>query len=102
MRCEIAKSAIPDSHRFAKQHKETIELLKKLMKVSNNAVKISPRQNLVEGLKKRGVTPLKPHCICSTITSIPDDFVHYSEPRIMTVREHSPFRSRGTSSSISP
>jgi DNA (cytosine-5)-methyltransferase 1 len=93
MRCEIAKSAIPDSHRFAKQHKETIELLKKLMEVSNNAVKISPRQKLVEGLKKRSVTPLKPHCICLTITSIPDDFVHYSEPRIMTVREHARIQS---------
>ncbi|WP_342367262.1 DNA cytosine methyltransferase [Holdemanella porci] len=25
--------------------------------------------------------------MCSTLTSIPDDFIHYSEPRIMTVRE---------------
>ncbi|WP_416387416.1 DNA cytosine methyltransferase, partial [Coprococcus eutactus] len=42
---------------------------------------------LVDGLKKRGVTPLIRDCVCSTLTSIPDDFIHYSERRIMTVSE---------------
>lgn len=49
--------------------------------------------NLVEGLKKRGVTPLKKNSICNTLTSIPDDYIHYDEPRIMTVREHARIQS---------
>ena len=48
---------------------------------------VTPSIKLVEGFKKRGVTVLKSNCICSTITSIPDDFIHYCEPRILTVRE---------------
>lgn len=58
-----------------------------LMNASQEAIRITPKMNLVDGLKKRGVTPLKSKCICPTITSIPDDFIHYKEPRIMTVRE---------------
>lgn len=57
------------------------------MNASQEAIRITPKMNLVDGLKKRGVTPLKSKCICPTITSIPDDFIHYKEPRIMTVRE---------------
>jgi len=87
MRENIVADAVPDSHRFAKPRQDTIELFERLMNVSNEAIRITPKMNMVEGLKKRGVTPLKGNCICPTITSIPDDFVHYAEPRIMTVRE---------------
>ena len=87
MRAEINADAVPDSHRFAKPKPETIELFGRLMNVSDDAIRITPKMGLVEGLKKRGVTPLKFDCVCLTITSIPDDFIHYSEPRIMTVRE---------------
>ncbi|MBD5544171.1 MAG: DNA cytosine methyltransferase [Lachnospiraceae bacterium] len=87
MRAEIDSLAIPDSHRFANPKQETIELFEHLMNASDEAIRITPKMGLVEGLKKRGVTPLKIDSVCSTITSIPDDFIHYSEPRIMTVRE---------------
>ena len=39
------------------------------------------------GLKKRSVTVLDGNQSAPTVTTIPDDFVHYSEPRVMTVRE---------------
>lgn len=87
MRTEINADVLPDSHRFAKPKQETIELFERLMNASDDAIRITPKMGLVDGLKKRGVTPLKSGCVCPTITSIPDDFVHYSEPRIMTVRE---------------
>ena len=57
------------------------------MNVSDSIFRITPKMGLVDGLKKRGITPLKSDGVCTTITSIPDDFIHYSEPRIMTVRE---------------
>ena len=87
MRADMGSDILPNSHRFAKPKKETIELFERLMNVSDVAIRITPQMGLVDGLKKRGVTPLKCDCVCPTITSIPDDFIHYSEPRIMTVRE---------------
>jgi DNA (cytosine-5)-methyltransferase 1 len=87
MRNNIKADVLPDSHRFVKPREETKELFAELMKVSDEAIRITPGMGVVSGLKKRGVTPLKEDCICPTITSIPDDFVHYREPRIMTVRE---------------
>lgn len=93
MRNNIEQVAFPDSHRFAKHKSETIDLFKRLMTASENSIRITPSMNLVEGLKKRGVTPLKKNSICNTITSIPDDYIHYDEPRIMTVREHARIQS---------
>ena len=39
------------------------------------------------GLKKRSITALHPDMPSPTITTLPDDILHYSEPRILTVRE---------------
>ena len=77
----------PNSHRYVKHRSDTEDLFCKLMQVSSEPKRISPSQNLVVGLKKRGVTPLKPDYPCNTVTSIPDDYIHYSEPRVLTVRE---------------
>lgn len=93
MRKDVGQDSCPDSHRFANQRDETVKVLTELMRCTKVSTRITPSQNLVEGLKKRGVTPLKEGTICPTITSIPDDFVHYSEPRIMTVREHARIQS---------
>ena len=93
MRNNIEQGAFPDSHRFAKHKSETIDLFKRLMTASEKSIRITPSMNLVEGLKKRGVTPLKKNSICNTLTSIPDDYIHYDEPRIMTVREHARIQS---------
>ena len=93
MRKDLKRGSIPDSHRFAKHRVETEELFNALMAVSDKSFRITPSSGLVKDLKKRGVTPLKRKCICPTITSIPDDFIHYSEPRIMTVREHARIQS---------
>lgn len=87
------KKHLPDSHRFAKHKKETVELFERLMQASDKVIRITPKMDLVEGLKKRGVTPLKEKSVCNTITSIPDDYIHYAEPRIMTVREHARIQS---------
>lgn len=77
----------PDSHRFANHKKETIELFEYLQSLSNTVLRMTPKKDESKRLKKRSVTVLKSGSICGTITSIPDDYIHYSEPRIMTVRE---------------
>ncbi|EED2404923.1 DNA cytosine methyltransferase [Listeria monocytogenes] len=93
MRKDLKRASIPDSHRFAKHKKETEKIFTDLMAIDKRSFRITPKMNLVADLKKRGITPLKKSCICPTITSIPDDFIHYSEPRIMTVREHARIQS---------
>ena len=85
MRKGLPANADPDSHRFVNHRKETIELFKKLSDSTEVAKRYTPQS--FKGLKKRGVTVTKAESVCPTITSIPDDMVHYCEPRIPTVRE---------------
>lgn len=82
---------IPNSHRFAKHKEGTVELFRKMIAESDDQKKYTP--STYAGLKKRSVTVLKSNRICTTVTSIPDDFIHYSEPRIPTVREIARFQS---------
>lgn len=93
MRKNLKRGQIPDSHRFVKHRPGTINLFEELMTIKENSVRITPQMGLVTDLKKRGITPLKPTSISPTITSIPDDLIHYKEPRIMTVREHARIQS---------
>jgi len=39
------------------------------------------------GMKKRATTPMSPDLPSPTVTTMPDDILHYSEARILTVRE---------------
>ena len=77
----------PNSHRFAKHTEEIVKMQQYLIDNITPGVRITPSDNLVDGLKRRGVTLLDKNSQSPTITSHPDDMVHYSEPRILTVRE---------------
>lgn len=82
-----------DSHRFVNHRQNTISLHKDLLKYAPIGKRITPDDNIVEGLNRRGVTVLDKNSQAPTITSIPDELVHYSEPRILTVREHARIQS---------
>lgn len=45
------------------------------------------------GMKKRALRVLDPDSPSPTITSLPDDLLHYKEPRILTVRENARLQS---------
>ncbi len=45
------------------------------------------------GIKKRVITPMASDRPSPTITTLPDDIIHYAEPRILTVREHARLQS---------
>ncbi|MCJ7630786.1 DNA cytosine methyltransferase, partial [Candidatus Bathyarchaeota archaeon] len=45
------------------------------------------------GLKKKTLIPLDKDDQCPTLTTLPDDYIHYSEPRILTVREYARIQS---------
>ena len=82
-----------DSHRFVNHRKDTITLHKNLLTYAPKGKRITPDDNIVENLNRRGVTVLDPDSQAPTITSIPDELVHYCEPRILTVREHARIQS---------
>lgn len=81
------QNAQPNSHRFAKHTKNIIDLQQRIIDNITPGLRITPSDNLIEGLKRRGVTLLDKNGQSPTITSHPDDLVHYCEPRILSVRE---------------
>ncbi len=76
-----------DSHRFVNHREGTIKLHTDLLEKAPRGKRITPEDHYVENLNRRGVTVLDPNAQAPTVTSIPDEIVHYSEPRILTVRE---------------
>ena len=78
-----------DSHRFAK-HTDVVK----------NRFQIALDENLTSKtyrerfqLKKSSTKILEANKPTPTITTLPDDYIHYCEPRIMTVREYARIQS---------
>ena len=94
MRLGIDETASPvDSHRFVQHRQDTINLHKKLQAEAPRGKRLRPNNPWVPEINRRGVTVLDPKSQAPTITSIPDELVHYSEPRILTVREQARLQS---------
>lgn len=84
---------IPDSHRFARHSSKTVE---KFEYILQNAKKNKTLSNEIKekfNLKKRTIIPLAGDTPTATITTLPDDYIHYCEPRIFTVREYARIQS---------
>jgi DNA (cytosine-5)-methyltransferase 1 len=86
MRAESAQR-IPDSHRFPNHKKDIVARFEEILKSAPRNKQLSGELRSKYALKKRSITPLDEDAICPTITSLPDDYIHYSEPRVLTVRE---------------
>lgn len=84
---------IADSHRFPKHTKQTTKKLKYILKYADRDKTISPAIKEKFGIKKRTLIPLSGDTPTPTITTGPDDYVHYCEPRIFTVREYARIQS---------
>jgi len=83
------KDSKVDSHRFAK-HTEVV----------SNRFKVALSEKLTSSeyrnrfqLKKSSTKILEANKPTPTITTLPDDYIHYCEPRIMTVREYARIQS---------
>ncbi len=92
MRHEL-QSKLPDSHRFARHNKKTIARWTDVLANCPKDVLLSPEWKEKFGLKKKSITPLECKSTCPTLTTLPDDYIHYSEPRILTVREYARIQS---------
>lgn len=79
--------ALADSHRFANHRPTTIEKFDWFQKHCDSGKKIEQEDRGQHANKKHTVYILDAHQPAPTVTTLPDDMIHYSEPRILTVRE---------------
>jgi len=84
---------VADSHRFAKHKQETVEKFQYILNNSRANKNISDSIKEKYNLKKRTVVPLCEMSATPTLTTLPDDYIHYCEPRILTVREYARIQS---------
>ena len=86
MRRGIPSREIPNSHRFSK-HGERIRALYEAAHATQPPGRLSKTFLRSWETKKDKKVLLDPERPASTITTHPDEFIHYSEPRNVTVRE---------------
>lgn len=89
----IKDGQLPDSHRFANHEDSTIKLFKSLLESNLHGLKITGKSREKFNIKKRSIAILDSKLPARTLTSHPDDYIHYSEPRILTVREYARIQS---------
>jgi DNA (cytosine-5)-methyltransferase 1 len=77
----------PDSHRFVNHKNSTIGKFKFYLDTCprNKNLTSQIKENL--NLKKKCIIPLDPDQPSPTLTTLTDDYIHYCEPRVLTVRE---------------
>lgn len=78
----------PDSLRLPNHKVGSIRLFQKIITTCTQGKTLSKDDRKRLGIKKHALTPLHRDSPSATITTLPDDMVHYSEPRILTVREN--------------
>ena len=83
----------PNSMRIAKHSAVVRARFKEILKSSRRGVQLSPEDRERFKLKKQCTVPLSPKKPSHTLTSLPDDLIHYSEPRILTAREYARLQS---------
>lgn len=87
VRMDNGSIEIPNSHSFAKHSQKVIERLRYVQSVSSECKNISDELKKQIGISTQVLVPLQPKEQAPTVTSHPDDMIHYCEPRILTVRE---------------
>lgn len=85
--------APPDSHRLAKHRLGTVKRFAEILATCRRGVQLNTSDRERFGLKKQCTVPLHPDRPSHTLTTLPDDIIHYSEARILTVREYARLQS---------
>jgi DNA (cytosine-5)-methyltransferase 1 len=86
-RKENIDDKFPNSHSLTKHTEKITERLRKIQTITKDCKNISEELKQQLDIHTQVLVPLKPNKQAPTVTSIPDDMVHYHEPRILTVRE---------------
>jgi DNA (cytosine-5)-methyltransferase 1 len=78
---------LADSHRFANHRAKTVKKFQWFLTNCSKGEIIGPEKRGRHKNNKHTVYVLSPTAPAPTVTTLPDDILHYSEPRILTVRE---------------
>jgi len=84
---------IADSHRFPKHRPDIVEKFNVILSTCKKNKDIDSKTREHFNIKKHTIIPLDKNDKSPTITTLPDDYIHYSEPRILTVREYARIQS---------
>jgi DNA (cytosine-5)-methyltransferase 1 len=84
---------IPDSHSFPNHKPAVIKRFQYFLLTQKANKNISREARDKFNISKHTIIPLDKNDATPTITTLPDDYVHYSEPRILTVREYARIQS---------
>ncbi len=77
----------PNSLRLPRHKETTITKFKLIHKICRPGLALNAAEKVIIGTRKQAITVLAPNKPSKTLTTLPDDLLHYSEPRILTVRE---------------
>lgn len=87
---------LPDT-RLARHAPEIADRFKRIIELCTNDgrlnTSLSSERRASLGLKKRATRVMDPDGPSPTVTSMPDDLIHYCEPRTLTVRENARLQS---------
>jgi DNA (cytosine-5)-methyltransferase 1 len=83
----------PNSRRLAKHKSITIDYFRSVQQVCRPGHCLSKAERKELGTKKHTTTVLASDKASPTITTLPDDILHYDEPRILTARENARLQS---------
>ena len=86
-------SGAPNSMRLARHKNSTKEKFLKIQRIVSPGKSLTDEHKLELGMKKQVLTVLDRRQASRTVTTLPDDLLHYSEPRILTVRENARLQS---------
>lgn len=86
-------SGQPDNLRLPRHGASSVERMRDILENCDRGICLRPADRERLGIRKRSTTPLDPNTPSPTVSTLPDDFVHYSKPRAMTVREHARLQS---------
>lgn len=89
MRENVERRVQPDSHRFAHHTKDIRERFQTAIDEKLSPTKYRERF----ALRKSSTKLLISNSPTPTLTTLPDDYIHYCEPRILTVREYARLQS---------
>lgn len=87
------ESKIADSHRFPKHRPDIIKKFQVILNTCQKNKDIDAKTRERFNIKKHTIIPLDRNAKSPTITTLPDDYIHYCEPRILTVREYARIQS---------
>lgn len=87
MRKGLKKNEMPNSLRLAKHKENTLKRYEYILEHAQKGCAVNSTIKEKVNFKKHCLSVLSPDKISNTITTIPEDTLHYKEARILTARE---------------